>query len=237
MLPDRGNAAGAAGGLFGGWRGRTGRRLGTASLPRPALPVIIGIVLGLGVAAAALLASRIGSSLRPAAARTPAAPAVTFAGVSYRLLGISLTRSIPQRGESAVTASGTFEIVKLRLEAADGRSHVVSRDLIALDAGGTYYAVSSPDDLGLHDRQWGAIGSTTTVPAHGPLTVKAVFDVPPAVPERQVSLHIGQFDPAARTLDLPFQVTLGAPRRRRPRAAPAAIGPLVPSPVLGAGGV
>jgi len=79
--------------------------------------------------------------------------------------------------------------------------------------------------------------ATTAVPAQGALTVKAVFDVPPAVARHPVSLHIGQFDYAgqapAQTIDLSARTGCCAPAPAAPNREHTAVGPLSPDPVLG----
>ena len=202
---------------------------------RPARLAVVGLTFALAGMAAILL-SRGGIVVRPAAVRTPlAAGAVTYAGVGYQLAGVHVITTIRQPGGNSVSASGVFDIVSLRLQAADHRSHVIASDLLALDAGGTYYGASSPDVLGLTDRSWGALAPTTTVPAVGTILVRAVFDVPPGVPERRVSVHIGQFDyvdqAPAQTLDLPACCGNAAPAA--PSREHAILGPLSPDPVLG----
>jgi hypothetical protein len=210
------------------------RRLGSAPAGRaaaraPAGPtraslIAVAVVLGL----AGLLAGwRLG---RPAAlTRAAAVVRATYAGVDYRLLGIEITRRIPQPG-GAVPASGVFEIVRLELRAADRRPHVVSSDLLTLEAGPAYYGVSSPDDIGLTDRGWGALTASTAVPAGSAVSVKAVFELPTGLAGRARSLHIGPFDyvdRAAATLPLPRPA--GCCRA----VAVAPLTSLGPSPVLG----
>jgi hypothetical protein len=201
----------------------------------PARLLIVGLTFAVAGVAAILL-SRGGIIVRPAAVRTPLVPgAVTYAGVGYQLAGHQVSTTIRQPGGNSVSASGIFEIVSLRLQAADHLRHLIASDLLALDAGGTYYGVSTPEVLGLTDRRWGALAPTTVVPAVGSILVRAVFDVPPGVPQRRVSLHIGQFDyvdqAPAQTLDLPACCGAAAPA---PASREHAIrGPLSPNPVLG----
>jgi hypothetical protein len=201
---------------------------------RPARLVIVGLAFAVAGVAAILL-SRGGIIVRPAAVRTPLIPGtVTYAGVGYQLAGDQVTTTIRQPGGDSVSASGIFEIVSLRLRAADHRRHLVASDLLALDAGGTYYGASSPDVVGLTDRRWGALAPITAVPARGSILVRAVFDVPPGVARRRVSLHIGQFDyvdqAPAQTLDL---LPCCAPANPPASREHAVVGPLVPDPVLG----
>ena len=201
---------------------------------RPGRRTIVGLTVALAGVAAILL-SRGGIIVRPAAVRTPLITgAVTYAGVGYQLAGNQVTTTIRQHGGNSVSASGIFEIVSLRLQAADHRRHLVASDLLALDAGGTYYGASNPEVLGLSNRRWGALAPTTAVPAVGSVLVRAVFDVPPGVPQRRVSLHIGQFDyvdqAPAQTLALPACCGAASPPARREHAI---VGPLVPDPVLG----
>jgi hypothetical protein len=211
-------------------------RRAPAGAARPARLLILGSTFALA-GVVAVLVSRGGVAVSPVAARTSLAGAVTYDGVGYRLLGVNVTGRIPQRTGSAITASGAFEIVKLRLRSTDHRVHLISSDLLALDARGTYYGVSSPDVLGLTDRQWGAVGSTTSVPAQGGISVKAVFDVPPETTRHLVSLHIGKFDyvdsAPAQTIDLPGHSACCARAASAPNREHAALESLTPEPVLG----
>ncbi len=231
MLSDRFRVADASAGAARSFAPRIRRPRGVA---RPVRLAVVGLTLALAGVAAILL-SRGGIIVRPAAVRTPLVPgAVTYVGVGYQLAGDQVTTTIRQPGGTSVSASGVFEIVSLRLQAADHRRHLIPSDLLALDAGGTYYGASNPDVLGLTDRRWGALAPTTAVPAGGSILVRAVFDVPPGVPERRVSLHIGQFDyvdqAPAQTLDLPPCCGAATPPASREHAV---LGPLAPDPVLG----
>jgi hypothetical protein len=206
----------------------TGRAAAAAqALASPTRTTLVAVAAVLAVAGG-LAGWRIGRAGGPST-RVPAVIRATFAGVDYRLLGVEVSRRIPQPG-GAVPASGVFEIVRLELRAADRRPHVVSSDLLTLEAGPTSYGASSPDDLGLTDRRWGAVAAATPVPAGGTLTVKAVFDVPAGVVGRATALHIGPFDyvdQAAPTLALPR--SSGCCRS----AGPGSLASLRPSPVLG----
>jgi hypothetical protein len=166
----------------------------------------------------------------PAATGQPIVAAATFDGVGYGLLGATAKKTLPQRGASRIQASGVFDVVKLRLRSVDGRPHVVAGDLLSLDAGGTYYGVSSPSDIGLNDPQWGAIWGPTQVPAHGSINIKAIFDVPPAVLQHPLSVHIGAFDYVGQGA-VTLRLSSGAPFRRS--AASPEILSLAPNPVLG----
>lgn len=213
-------------------RRQSGRRADIIPTVRPA-----GTAAGLAilVVAAGLVVSGRGT-VRLDRLRATAPAAMTFAGVSYRLVAVSRSKRIPQRGAAAIDASGVFEIVKLRLLAADHRPHVLSSDLLTLLAGSTYYGVSSPDEIGLTDRQWGAANSAIRLPAGEVLTIKAVFDVPPAVAREPTALHIGSLGYASQgpgqTISVPDPP--GCCGVARPRARETPLGPLVPSPVLGA---
>ena len=232
MLSDRFRVAHASAGAARTFAPRIRRPRGVAG---PARLAIVALTFALAGVAAILL-SRGGIVVRPAVVRTPlSAGAVTYAGVGYQLAGDQVTTTIRQPGGNSVSASGIFEIVSLRLRAADHRAHLISSDLLALDAGGTYYGASSPDVLGITDRRWGALAPTTAVPAVGSILVRGVFDVPPGVPQHRVSLHIGQFDyvdqAPAQTLDLP--ACCGAAATATPNRERAIVGPLTPDPVLG----
>ena len=232
MLSDRLRVVHASAGAARTFAPRIRRPRGVAGPARLAIVALTFTLAGV----AAILLSRGGIVVRPAAVRTPlTAGAVTYGGVGYRLAGDQVTTTIRQPGGNWVSASGVFEIVSLRLQAADHRAHLVSSDLLALDAGGTYYGASSPDLLGITDRRWGALAPTTAVPRVGSILVRAVFDVPPGVPERRVSLRIGQFDyvdqAPAQTLDL--HACCGAAAPAPPSREHAILGPLSPDPVLG----
>jgi hypothetical protein len=212
-------------------RPRARPRLGAGALPRPSGRVLAG--LGVVLAAAALVVARIGGPAPAGGVDAPTA-AVTFEGVNYALLDVSVKKSIRERGGHVITASGVFDIVKLRLRSDDGRPHLISSDLVALKAGVTYYGVSLPDDLGLTTNRWGALTATTSLPAHGTLNVKAIFDVPPAVLRNPASLHIGPFGAVAHvpgeTLRFPDPTVVDRqPSSRRPPL----VGLLLPDPVLG----
>jgi hypothetical protein len=237
MLSDRlrvaGRAVGVAREFEAGTLPRFERtRLGMGAWPRR--PVIVGLALAVGALALLILRTALGTS----APGPPRGAVVVFDGVGYQVLGVSVKRTIPQRGDRSITASGVFEIVKLRVGAVDGRPHRISGDQIALDARGTYYGASSPEVLGLTDRQWGAVTSATPVPRGGAINVKAVFDVPARVTQRRVSVHIGPFDRVdqapAQTLALPYRTPCCSSRRvaARGREHPV-VGPLTPDPVLG----
>lgn len=210
---------------------------GRSSAQIRARRLILLIVALLAVVPAAVVAIR--SSKGGVAVRTavPALPegTVTFGGIGYRLLGVNAAKTIPQRGAESVTASGLFEIVKLRLQSADRRAHVITSDLLALNAGGIYYSPSSPDDIGLSGPRWGALAPATRVPASGVLTVKAVFDIPAAVLAHHLWLRIGQFDyvgaPPAQVLNLDNKAVCC---QAKPPVRPAdTIGHVAPSPVIG----
>lgn len=218
---------GFADGIVGGGSARARRLPGAV-----AHPAIGALALVLAAAALAVLRGGLGGGGGSTTGPSLYAP-VTFAGVSYQLLHVDVTRSIPQRGGRRITASGTFEIVKLRLSAADGRAHLISTDLLTVKGGLNYYGVSSPNDLGLTDRQWGVIGGSTAVPSRGGVNVKAVFDVPTRVTRRPVLLHIGRFGyvggQPAQTLRLPERpacclapTRAAAPVRRRPSTGSSA---------------
>ena len=215
-------------------RHSAGRRSAVIPTVRPA-----GAAAGLAILAlaAGLVVVSGAPTVRVDRLRASAPPAVTFAGVSYRLVGVQRTRRIPQRGAAAIDASGVFEIVKLTLRAADRRGHLLSSDVLSLQAGATYYGVSSPDEIGLSDRQWGAAGTAIRLPAAQALTLKAVFDVPPAVAGRPTALHIGAFGYASQgageTIALPDQTRCCRAAARPPPRREAPLGALVPSPVLG----
>jgi hypothetical protein len=241
ILPDRFGAVDRGGAirrrLDGGWRGRRVPmpRRAPPGAARPARLLILGSTFALAGVLAILL-SRGGVAVNPVVARTSLG-AVTYDGVGYRLLAVNVTGRIPQRGGSAITASGVFEIVKLRLRSTDRRLHLVSSDLLALHARGTYYGVSSPDVLGLSDRQWGAVGATTAVPGQGAISVKAIFDVPLGVTRQPVSLRIGKFgsidSTPAQTIDLADRAGCCARASAAPSREHAALRLLTPDPVLG----
>lgn len=215
---------GFADGLVGGGSARAPRLPGAA-----VHPAIGALALALAAAALAILRGGLGGGEPTSGASV--SPSVTFEGVSYQLLHVGVTRSIPQRGGRRITASGTFEIVKLRLSAADGRAHRISTDLLTIKGGLNYYGVSSPDDLGLTDRQWGVIGGSTAVPGDGAINVKAVFDVPTRVTRNPVLLHIGRFGyvggEPAQTLRLPDRAACcrASSSARAPARAPATRAP------------
>ncbi len=241
-LPGRFRPYGEGGGLprgfdrteIGRWTPGARPRSGFGALMLPPRRASAGLALVLA-AFAAFVVSRVGGVERASATDRPGAGQVSFDGVGYALVGVSVTRRIPQRGGRAIDASGVFEIVKLRLRAADGRRHLVSSDLLTLLAGGTYYGVSRPDDIGLNDPQWGAVTAATAVPANGTLTVKAVFDVAPAALGHPAGLHVGTtayIDRApAQTLRLPGPAGCCAAPRHGPPAPPPA--PLMDDPVIG----
>ncbi len=211
---------------------RLDRRLpgaGSGLVLRPSRTAIVGALLMLAGAAIVLVA-RIALSGGRAGVGARIVATAKFDGVGYGLLSTTAAKTLSQRDGSRVTASGVFDVVKLSLRSADGRTHAVAGDLLSLDARGTYYGVSDPSDIGLNDRQWGLLWGQTRVPAHGSINVKAVFDVPPGVLRRPLSLHIGAFNYAGQ----------GAVILRLPSRAPCcrsagspAIRALAPDPVLG----
>jgi hypothetical protein len=209
-----------------GWPPR-GRGFG-----RPSRRVVVGLLVG----ASALVAARI--AVLGAAAPVDARPlaVASFDGVGYGLIGVSITRRIAQRGGPALSASGTFAIVKLRLRSTDAKPHVSSTDLLSLDAGGIDYGVSSPDDIGLSDRQWGAAGGSIVVAPRRSLTVKAVFEIPVAAVGHRLRLRIGGVGYAGRTPPQTLELTAAAaccPAGQPTSPARAeTIGPLA-DPVLG----
>jgi hypothetical protein len=191
---------------------------------------IVGSVLVLAGAAIVLFA-RIALSGGAAVGGAPIVAETTFNGVGYGLLSATVGKTLSQRGGRAVSASGVFDVVKLKLHAVDGKPHVIAGSLVSLDARGTYYGVSSPTDIGLTDRQWGVLWGPMTVPAHGSVNVKAIFDVPPAVVRRRLSIHIGAFNYTGEARPAILKLPSRTPCCRS--ASVPAIESIGPSPVLG----